>query len=104
MRRGALGHLSRQECMQRLARVRDELVSAASGGRFCDAAGREWSLLPVSIRMALLLLAGVGDGDLPELAAKRWQEFAPQERDALRAEVRMAKRAFAGLSALAARV
>lgn len=96
--------LSKGEARERLWLLRDELVQLKSQGRFLDAAGREWAQLDMGVRMSLLLMAGVGDGDLPTLAARRWQEFGQEERAALRREVRACKRSFAAVTALAARV
>lgn len=90
----------------RLLRLRDELVASSSNGRYNDAASREWRELPSNWRMALLLIAGIGDGveDLGTLASRSWQEMPPPEQEKLRGVVRDAKKHLVRLVALAARV
>ena len=96
----------RNEHLRRQAELRDEFVRIASDGRFVDAASREWRGIPMVWRMALVLMAGLGDeAESPaSLASREWREMPPPERDALRAMVRSAKRHLGGLTALAARV
>lgn len=71
-----------------------------SGYGYIDAENSEWHALPVRIRMALLLLCGV-DGDLDALANRDFQAMPPPERQAIKTEVRLAQRHFAGVRALA---
>ena len=90
----------------KLSALRDEFVRIASDGRFVDSASREWRGIPMNWRMALVLMAGLGDeAESPAiLASREWREMPPPEREALRAMVRSAKRHLGGLTALAARV
>ena len=94
------------EVRERLMSLRDELVASSSNGRYNDAASREWRELTNNWRMALLLIAGVGDGadDLGTLASRSWQEMPPPEREQLRSVIRDAKKHLTRLVALAARV
>ena len=96
----------RNEHVNKLAALRDEFVRIATDGRFVDSASREWRGIPMNWRMALVLMAGLGDeAESPAiLASRNWQEMPPPEREALRAMVRSAKRHLGGLTALAARV
>ena len=96
----------RNEHVNKLAALRDEFVRIASDGRFVDSASREWRGIPMNWRMALVLMAGLGDeAESPaSLAEREWREMPPPEREALRAMVRSAKRHLGGLTALAARV
>ena len=96
----------RNEHVNKLAALRDEFVRIATDGRFVDSASREWSGIPMNWRMALVLMAGLGDeAESPAIQASReWREMPPPEREALRAMVRSAKRHLGGLTALAARV
>ena len=96
----------RNEHVNKLAALRDEFVRIASDGRFVDSASREWRGIPMNWRMALVLMAGLGDeAESPaSLASREWREMPPPEREALRAMVRSAKRHLGGLTALAARV
>lgn len=55
--------------------------------RHSCARSREWALMLMEHRMALLMLAGI-DGDLGALARKAWPEFTPDERVALQVAVR----------------
>ncbi len=70
-----------------------------SGYGYIDAENSEWHALPVRIRMALLLLCGV-DGDLDALANRDFQAMPPPERQAIKTEVRLAKRHFGRVKAL----
>lgn len=90
----------------KLSALRDEFVRIASDGRFVDSASREWRGIPMNWRMALVLMAGLGDeAESPaSLASREWREMPPPEREALRGMVRSAKRHLGGLTALAARV
>ena len=96
----------RNEHVNKLAALRDEFVRIASDGRFVDSASREWRGIPMNLRMALVLMAGLGGkAESPAILAEReWREMPPPEREALRAMVRSAKRHLGGLTALAARV
>ena len=96
----------RNEHVNKLAALRDEFVRIATDGRFVDSASREWRGIPMTWRMALVLMAGLGDeAESPaSLASREWREMPPPEREALRAMVRSAKRHLGGLTALAARV
>ena len=96
----------RNEHVNKLAALRDEFVRIATDGRFVDSASREWRGIPMNWRMALVLMAGLGDeAESPaSLASREWREMPPPEREALRGMVRSAKRHLGGLTALAARV
>ena len=96
----------RHEHINKLAALRDEFVRIATEGRFVDSASREWRGIPMNWRMALVLMAGLGDeAESPAiLASREWREMPPPEREALRGMVRSAKRHLGGLTALAARV
>ena len=96
----------RNEHVNKLAALRDEFVRIASDGRFVDCASREWRGIPMNWRMALVLMAGLGDeAESPaSLASREWREMPPPEREAVRGIVRGAKRHLGGLTALAARV
>ena len=96
----------RNEHVNKLAALRDEFVRIATDGRFVDSASREWRGIPMNWRMALVLMAGLGDeAESPAiLASREWREMPPPEREALRDMVRSAKRHLGGLTALAARV
>ena len=96
----------RNEHVNKLAALRDEFVRIATDGRFVDSASREWRGIPMNWRMALVLMAGLGDeAESPaSLASREWREMPPPEREALQAMVRSAKRHLGGLTALAARV
>ena len=71
----------------KLSALRDEFVRIASDGRFVDSASREWRGIPMNWRMALVLMAGLGDEAespaAPSEAAKRWHEIV-REQDAAR--------------------
>lgn len=86
----------------KLLRLRDEFVARDTGGRHQTAESQEWARLDVGHRMAMLLLAGI-DGDLQELAQRDWREMPHPEQQAIRCEIRAAKKAFSGLMALAGR-
>lgn len=95
---------SRAESLAQLMALRDELVRSTSAGRFHDAASREWRKLPTNWRMALLLMAGVGDdmADMELLAERRFSEFSEEERQNLRWMARSAKTHLGAVVALAA--
>lgn len=92
--------------LARLMTLRDEFVALATRGRFNDSASREWRRLPMNWRMALLLIAGIGQDhdNLADLAERDWLEMPPPERDELRSIVRSAKKHLGALYALAAKV
>ena len=71
-----------------------------SGHGYIDAENSEWHALPVNVRIALLLRAGV-DGDLDALALRDFQAIPPPERAAIKTEVRLDKRHFARTRELA---
>ena len=82
--------------------LRDEFVQRATRGRVSDAEALEWRRLDQGHRMALLLLAGI-DGDLSVLSLREWRELPEPERQAIKDQVRHAKRAFAAVAALSGR-
>ena len=93
------------DVLKQLMKLRDEMTHSASNGRFYDAASREWRELPHNWRMALMLIAGVGqEDDLGTLASRNWQELPPTEREQVQGVVRSAKKYLSRLVALAARV
>lgn len=71
-----------------------------SGRGYVDAENQEWFSLPMDLRMAILLLAGV-DGDLQALANRDWRETPPPERAAIKTASRAIKRHSGRLVALA---
>lgn len=79
--------LSPDECRARLRVLKDDAVRRASNGRWSDAEAREWSTLHISIRMSVLLLAGI-EGELEELGRREWRELPPPERNAIKAQIR----------------
>lgn len=96
----------KEKCLARLAELKDEFVRLATDGRFTSAAAAEWAELPMRWRMALLLMAGVGDdeSDLATLAARSWREMPPTEREALRFVCRDAKKHIGNIKSLVTRV
>lgn len=92
--------------MPRLMKLRDEFVRLASAGRFHDAASREWRELPHNWRMALLMVAGIGNDvdSLSTLASRSWRELPEAERIAMRVVIRTGKRHLGGVTALASKV
>lgn len=88
--------------LARLASLRDHFVHKATAGVWSDAETREWARVGDEQRVMLMLLAGI-DGDLQALAKRAWREFTPPERQAIKGEIRVAKRVFAGLAALTSR-
>lgn len=89
--------------LARQALLRDEFVRKATGGVWTDGESREWARVEKEQRMVLMLLAGI-DGDLQVLATRAWREFTPPERQAIKGEIRIAKRVFSGLAALTSRM
>lgn len=75
------------EVRARLLTLRDEIVAKQSRGRLPCARSAEWSALPVELRMAYMMVAGI-DGDLSALAVRAWPEFTPPEREAIRSTLR----------------
>lgn len=96
----------KEKCLARLAELQDEFVRIATEGRFVSAAAAEWAELPMRWRMALLLMAGVGDdeSDLATLASRSWREMPPREREEIRFVCRDGKKHLGQLLALATRV
>ncbi|UYL85442.1 hypothetical protein gp40 [Acidovorax phage Alfacinha1] len=93
------------ELLPVLMALRDEFVIRSSSSKFRDAASLEWRGLPLRWRMVLVMVAGVGlEDDLSTLASRDWQEMPPPEQQALRSEIRLAKRHLSRITALAARV
>lgn len=90
------------EIRARLLAIRDEIINAKSRGRAPCARSAEWSALPVEVRMAYLMVAGI-DGDTGALARKAWREFTPPEREAIRSVVRMFAKAARSSVALSSR-
>lgn len=83
-------HIARMtpaECREHLRRLKDDAVHRSSNGRWSDAEAREWSTLHISIRMSVLLLAGI-EGELEELGRREWRELPPPERNAIKAQIR----------------
>lgn len=89
-----------------LGALRDGFVQRLSHGRYADAAGREWSQLPRSWRMALLMMGGVGEDvdSLDTMAMRTWEEIPEHEQAEVRSMVRGAKKHLLHLTALAARI
>lgn len=71
----------------RLQQLKNEIVSAATGGRHRCARSKEWAALPLEFRFAVLLMAGI-DGDMDALARRAWREMPTPERDAIRGVMR----------------
>jgi hypothetical protein len=90
------------EVRARLSQLRDEIVSKVTGGRHTCARSREWAALPLELRMAVLLLAGV-DGEVSTLARRAWLEMPGPEREAVRGTMRGFARALNGSPALVSR-
>lgn len=90
------------EVRARLAELRDEIVSKVTGGRHICARSREWAALPLELRMAVLLLAGV-DGEVSTLARRAWLEMPGPEREAVRGTIRGFSRALGASPALVSR-
>lgn len=70
--------------------------------RYSCARSREWALMLVEHRMAILMLAGI-DGELGALARKAWVEFTPDERGAIQVAVRSLARSLEAATALRVR-
>lgn len=90
------------EVRARLSQLRDEIVSQMTGGRHVCARSREWAALPLELRMAVLLIAGV-DGDVSALARRAWREMPGPEREAVRGTIRNFSRALGASPALVSR-
>lgn len=91
------------EIRERLKDQRDVLVRKASFGVWFDGESREWARVGHEHRMMVMMLAGIG-GDLDTLASRAWREFTPAERDAVKSEMRAAKRTFSSVAALCSRI
>ena len=90
------------EIRARLSQLRDEAARDLSGGRYVCARSQEWAALPVDLRMAVMMLAGV-DGDLRGLSGRGWREFSPPEREAVRGVLRGMAQALKSSPSLVAR-
>lgn len=66
------------------------------------ARSRDWAMLPVEARMAVLLLSGV-DGDLQRLAARKFAEFPNDEKIAVQVAIRSLFAVLSGAVSLRAR-
>jgi hypothetical protein len=84
---------------KKLVKLREDF-RRNSGRGYIDAENQEWFALPPRWRMALLLMCGV-DGDLGTLASRDFKAMPPPERGAIKSEVRLAKRHFTRMVALA---
>jgi len=71
----------------RLYELSDEYARDASKNKHSCARSREWALLLLEHRMAVMLLAGL-DGDLSGLARRAWPEFTPSEKTAVQVAIR----------------
>lgn len=91
------------ELRERLRTQRNELLVKASHGVWFDGESREWAGIGHEHRMMVMMLAGIS-GDLDALASRAWREFAPAERDAVKSEMRAAKRTFSAVAALCSRL
>ena len=78
---------TRERELEKLRAVAADIRAGIEKKRHDCARSREWALMLVEHRMALLMLAGI-DGDLGALARKAWPEFTPDERVALQVAVR----------------
>lgn len=78
---------ARERERARLREIASDIRADIERTRHACARSREWAMLPVEHRMALLMLAGV-DGDLGALARKAWPEFTPDERVSLQVAIR----------------
>lgn len=88
----------RQHLRERAAQIRCDLEKRQHG---C-ARSRDWFMLPVETRMAVLLLAGI-DGDLNRLAARKFGEFADDEKIAVQVVIRSLYAGLHGAVSLRAR-
>lgn len=91
------------EIRERLKAQRNELLRKASLGAWFDGESREWAHIGHEHRVMVMMLAGI-DGDLEALAGRAWREFTPAERDAVKTQMRLAKRTFTNVAALCSRV
>ena len=71
----------------KLYALADQYAKQISGAKHACTRSREWSILALEIRMAVMMLAGI-DGDLSALARRAWQEFTPPERTAVQVAMR----------------
>lgn len=99
----AVKALTVDEIRERLKAQRDALLQKASMGAWFDGESREWARISHEHRVMIMMLAGI-DGDLQVLASRAWREFTPAERDAVKSEMRLAKRTFSNVAALCSRI
>lgn len=90
------------EVKARLLQLRDEFVGRMTGGNHVCARSREWAAMPLELRMAVLLIAGI-DGDMSDLARRGWREMPLPERDAVRGVMRNFARVMRDSPALVSR-
>lgn len=98
-----IAEMSVAEVRERLKLQRDELLRKASAGVWFDGESREWARVSHEHRVMVMMLAGI-DGDLETLAHRAWREFTPAERDAVKSQMRLAKRTFSAVAALCSRI
>ena len=98
-----VAQLTVTEVRQRLVAQRDELLRRASLGMWVDGESREWAHVGHEHRVMVMMLAGI-DGNLEALATRAWREFTPAERDAVKCQMRLAKRTFSSVAALCSRI
>ncbi|RGE46148.1 hypothetical protein DZC30_05105 [Comamonas testosteroni] len=84
----------------KIVQLRNDFAALSSKGRFVSAENQEWFSLPQRWRMALLLLCGVDGESMAELSSREFVEMPPPERQAIKSELRLAKRLFSRLVAL----
>ena len=82
-----------------LSALREAALQRSTKNPGISAAAIEWVSLPLELRMALLLLAGV-DGDLSSLGRRAWGEFTPPERAAVQVATRGTIKQLRGVFAL----
>lgn len=73
---------------ERLYQLSDEISRDLTRRRHACARSREWALIPLELRMALLMMAGI-DGDLSSLSRRSWPEFTPAEKLAVQVALRL---------------
>lgn len=86
----------------KLSALRAEFASRASGGRYVCARSKEWAVLPLEFRFAVLLMAGI-DGDMDALTRRAWREMPLPEREAIRGVMRGFAQALKASPSLCAR-
>jgi hypothetical protein len=92
----------KRQALRKIPGLRDEFVRLSTGGRWHDAASKEWAGVSRDHRVFIMLLAGM-DGDLDVLAGRAWREFTPPEREAISAQIRSTRRAFSAVTAICSR-